>query len=110
MPRPYNSFYQRPNQSDKIIGVVYIDYNDRITEYNVLEESDTHLLCYSQWTRASFKIKKEDAYKDREELKFFKYCQRAHSKPIKKRRKYLESTKQEDFRDRYIKQFPEKLI
>ena len=110
MARGYTSFYNRPNLINKTIGIVYVDYNDKITEYKVLEENETHLLCYSEWTRLTFSVKRENAFKDREELKYHKYCERINSKKSDKIKKYVESTKQTVFRDRYINEFPEKLI
>jgi len=105
-----NHYTNHKNRILETLFYVFVDTNEIIRKYAVIEETDISYMCYNEFTRIVFVIAKTDAYKSKENLKFHKFTIRVNERPMKKRRKYLESTKQIVFRDRYLKEFPEKLI
>lgn len=94
-----------------IIKEIYTgdDGKDLRTHY-VYEEHNNCYYCYSEWSKLTYSVNKKYVYTDKEELKFIRWTKRVHSRKPKKRYEYLESTKMLDYRERYIKEYPEKLI
>jgi len=82
----------------------------RIGEYNVLEVGETEYLCISSYTNISFTVKKAKAFKTKDALKYNNFVVRLNESSKPKRLQSLNNTKKLDYREQYIKDYPEKLI
>lgn len=100
----------KPISKDKIIKQVFADKVQRILVCDVIGETESHYICYSAFGQHEYTIRKDRVYEDREDLKYVRWVRRTHLKPSKARQRFLTNTKMKEYKKRYIKDFPEKLI
>ncbi len=94
----------------KSICKTYLYIKGRIHEYIVIAEDDENYLCLSEYTRMTFVAKKTKTFKSRDAIKYNNFKIKMNEKQRKARVKALISTKQYEYKKRYINENPEKLI
>ncbi len=102
--------YQKINPK-RILKHIWTD-DTKLNKHIVIEEMDTHYICYKEYYQQKYVVhKNKRVYTDHNELKYVRWVRITHKKPSSyKRRRFLENTKMTEFRDRYIKEFPEYLV
>jgi len=106
----YHRFLNAIDRSNKIKFYIWTDYDACIRKYAVIDEIDTKYICYNEYTKSTFAIDKTDAYRNKDDLKYEKFKNYTLKKSLKRRIEYLKTTKQKEFRDKFMKEFPEKIL
>lgn len=107
----YFKKHYKPIDKSKIIKQIFSD-DDKIRVIDVIDETDTHYICYNQWYGIEYSINKKskNTYTDRDELKYLRWARRVNEKQPKDRQKLLSNTVMVEYKKRYIEEYPEKLI
>jgi len=105
----YN-YFSNDNNNYEIKFYIWTDYDDRIRKYAIIGEIETKYIAYNEFTKSKFAIDKKDTYRNKDDLKYEKFKKYTLKKPLKSRIKYLKTTKQIEFRDKFMKEFPEKIL
>ncbi len=109
MARPYQRPRRVDNPNIKILFQVFTD-GQKIGVHDVYDETDKYFRCYSAWGPKLYDVPKKRAWRNREELKYLRWASRLNEIAYKDRRKLINNTTKEEYRKKYITDFPEKLI
>ena len=109
MAKPYTRPRRVENPNIKILFQVFTD-GEKIGVHDVYEETEKHFRCYSAWGPSLYEISKKRAWRNREELKYLRWAKRLNAKPSKERYKFINNTTNEEYKKKYIAEFPEKVI
>ena len=82
----------------------------RIGEYGVLQENETSYVCISSYKNTIFVVKKEKSFKNKDDLKYDNFAKRLNESPKTYRVRTIQNTKNTAYKERYIIDYPEKLI
>jgi len=93
-----------------LFKVFIMTSSGRIGEYDVVAEGATEYHCISSYKNTLFVVKKSKTFKTRDDLKYNNFAVKLNEQSPRIRLKALNNTKKLDYKSRYIKDFPEKLI
>ena len=109
MAKPFNRPRRVENPDIKILFQVFTD-GAKIGVHDVYAETENHFRCFSAWGPSLYDVSKKRAWRDREDLKYLRWARRVNEKPSPARYKFINNTTHKKFKNRYIRDFPEKLI
>ena len=101
--------YLNPSEENNPIEI-FIETQYGIKSYIVIKEAQNDYICRNPFNNNVFSISKNKAFLTKDELKYDLFCKRLNLKKQSERIKFLDNSTQRTYCDRYIKDFPEKVI
>lgn len=100
----------RPKHQKPLFSVFIYTKHERIKEYPVLEVGELEYLCISPYNDVPFTVLISKTFKTRDELKFHNFKTKMDEKKRPERIRALSTTKQTEYKKRYLEEYPEKAI
>ena len=102
--------YNRTKQLEPLFYVFILTKAGRIGEYPVLEVGETEYLCVSPFVNQTFIVKISKTFKTRDDLKYNNFRVKMDERKRPQRIRALTTTKQLEYKKRYLNEYPEKAI